>query len=232
MTTYFPEANSPLSPSATTEEQWISDLLSKSAPMTTSHSFTNNFTMAMTNFELNFQTTDFSSLLENESIFSNSSRSSTVSSTPPIKEEEFHEVRTDLLDSVSNKLLMMQKRNDLTPKALESIFDTKDVLKDAEATGLGKNVKETNSQRRRRCLRKRLTESQKEAHNKVEKKYRVNINARINSLQTIIPWLSSENEVPMDLKLNKSVILEKAYDYIVHLRSENEEMKSRLNDSN
>lgn len=227
------------------EEQWITDLLAKSAPMTTTNSFTDALNFEMSNFEQYPVNTEFSSLLENEeSIFSGSSRASTVSSTPPIKEEDEDEVdsagNTNLLDGVSAKLQMMQRRNDLTPRALESIFDTKDVLKDTMdgqaglatlTTSISHPEPSMSQPKKKRCSRRRLTDTQKEAHNKVEKKYRVNINSKINSLQTIIPWFSNEKELCMDMKVNKSVILEKAFDYIVYLKAENANLKSRLGQS-
>lgn len=226
------------------DDQWINDLLAKSAPMTTTNSFSNAFNLEMSNFDtFAVQGSGFPSVVEDESIFSALSCASTASSTPPVKEEEFDEngfgqAKFGLLDSVNSKLQMMQRRNDLTPKALESIFDTKDVLKDSmnSQEGLAPQKQSTQAHRtessssqakKKRCPRRRLTDSQKEAHNKVEKKYRVNINSKINSLQNLIPWLSNE-EMQMDLKVNKSVILEKAYDYILYLKAENEALKERL----
>ncbi|CCF57509.1 hypothetical protein KAFR_0C05180 [Kazachstania africana CBS 2517] len=88
-----------------------------------------------------------------------------------------------------------------------------------------------------RPVRKRLTAHQKEAHNKIEKRYRININTKIARLQQIIPWVSSEQtafEVSDSVKkqdasistttatstrLNKSMILEKAVDYILYLQN-------------
>ena len=74
--------------------------------------------------------------------------------------------------------------------------------------------------------RKRLTAHQKQAHNKIEKRYRININTKIAKLQEIIPWVASEEETgatttataaAAPAKLNKSMILEKAVDYILYL---------------
>ncbi|SCU80038.1 LAME_0B01376g1_1 [Lachancea meyersii CBS 8951] len=120
--------------------------------------------------------------------------------------------------------------------------------------------------RKRRAPRKRLTAHQKEAHNKIEKRYRININTKISKLQQIIPWVASEETafevgegkaggaagaasatgsssscnsgseatccssdaataVAVRLtdaatpKLNKSMILEKAVDYILYLQN-------------
>lgn len=225
------------------DDQWINDLLAKSAPMTTTNSFSNAFNLEMSNFDtFAVQNTEFPSVLEDESIFSDLSPASTASSTPPIKEEDFdahaYPAKLELLDSVNTKLQMMQRSNDLTPKALESIFDTKDVLKDPmngqgelapqkQSTQAHRTETASSQAKKKRCARRRLTDSQKEAHNKVEKKYRVNINSKINSLQEIIPWFSNE-DVRMDLKVNKSVVLEKAYDYILYLKEENETLKGRL----
>ncbi|SCW01401.1 LAFE_0D11760g1_1 [Lachancea fermentati] len=94
--------------------------------------------------------------------------------------------------------------------------------------------------RKKRAPRKRLTAHQKQAHNKIEKRYRININTKIAKLQQIIPWVASEEtafEVGESLrpkpasaaalegaaaaapKLNKSMILEKAVDYILYLQN-------------
>ncbi|CAI4064882.1 hypothetical protein N7582_002815 [Saccharomyces uvarum] len=106
----------------------------------------------------------------------------------------------------------------------------------------GLDAKET----KKRAPRKRLTPFQKQAHNKIEKRYRININTKIARLQQIIPWVASEqtafevgdsvkkqdedgNETaaatPLpataatSTKLNKSMILEKAVDYILYLQN-------------
>ncbi|CUS20814.1 LAQU0S01e15236g1_1 [Lachancea quebecensis] len=89
----------------------------------------------------------------------------------------------------------------------------------------------------KRAPRKRLTAHQKQAHNKIEKRYRININTKIAKLQQIIPWVASE-ETAFEVgetsrgntrggeavatatpKLNKSMILEKAVDYILYLQN-------------
>ncbi|AQZ09145.1 TYE7 (YOR344C) [Zygosaccharomyces parabailii] len=90
--------------------------------------------------------------------------------------------------------------------------------------------------KKRRAPRKRLTSHQKQAHNKIEKRYRININTKIAKLQQIIPWVASEQtafevgesvrkgeeglaELSSSTKLNKSMILEKAVDYILYLQN-------------
>lgn len=106
--------------------------------------------------------------------------------------------------------------------------------------------------KKKRAPRKRLTSHQKQAHNKIEKRYRININTKIAKLQKIIPWVASEqtafevgdsikrpkDELSADpsassmtaesqaqicaassTKLNKSMILEKAVDYILYLQN-------------
>lgn len=125
-----------------------------------------------------------------------------------------------------------------------------DVLRDAGVTGVElvedlaelKDVAATNG-KKKRAPRKRLTSHQKQAHNKIEKRYRININTKIAKLQQIIPWVASEQtafEVGESLKkeegssakematqlcaasatkLNKSMILEKAVDYILYLQN-------------
>lgn len=83
--------------------------------------------------------------------------------------------------------------------------------------------------------RKKLTDNQKLAHNKIEKRYRININTKIAKLQQIIPWVASNGtafEVSHVMnasrsnsvegkgagKVNKSKILDKAVDYIQFLQ--------------
>lgn len=100
--------------------------------------------------------------------------------------------------------------------------------------------------KKKRAPRKRLTSHQKQAHNKIEKRYRININTKIAKLQQIIPWVASEQtafevgdslkkeddainkegtlaDIPISAvaatKLNKSMILEKAVDYILYLQN-------------
>lgn len=124
------------------------------------------------------------------------------------------------------------------------------------------NISNIKSKRRRSTAsRKRLTPYQKEAHNKIEKRYRININTKIAKLQQIIPWVADEDtafevshtlrrpgngttqqqpttngalnnddvsttssttsssSIPSTNKLNKSMILEKAVDYILFLQN-------------
>lgn len=120
------------------------------------------------------------------------------------------------------------------PMSLVFAEDDDDVCKDRAVTKVSTQL------RRKRAPRKRLTPHQKEAHNKIEKRYRININTKIAKLQQIIPWVASEEtafEVGDSLKsrkslstapgeaminapkLNKSMILEKAVDYILYLQN-------------
>lgn len=123
------------------------------------------------------------------------------------------------------------------------------------ATPLNANGSETQvKQRKKRAPRKRLTDHQKQAHNKIEKRYRININAKIAGLQKIIPWVSGEKtafEIGDELndkdiktedenrmpRMNKSMILDKLTMYILYLqeneqkmRQENEELKKKLSE--
>lgn len=81
--------------------------------------------------------------------------------------------------------------------------------------------------------KKRLSEHQKKVHNKIEKKYRINLNQKIANLQQVIPWVSSTSAAfetnlpnqgkPNAIKLNKSVILEMATNYIELLNNQQQE---------
>ena len=94
--------------------------------------------------------------------------------------------------------------------------------------------------KKKRAPRKRLTAHQKQAHNKIEKRYRINIHAKIAGLQQIIPCLRTEKtafeigdgqkpdetvDVP---RLNKSMILEKATGYILQLQENEKKMQEEL----
>lgn len=69
--------------------------------------------------------------------------------------------------------------------------------------------------------RKKLTSDQKIAHNKIEKKYRVNINTKILGLAEVVPSLNGA------CRLNKLAILERAAEYIMELRAENERLRTK-----
>lgn len=66
---------------------------------------------------------------------------------------------------------------------------------------------------------RKLTATQKEAHNQVEKKYRVAINEKIIHLKELLPDGCDNSS-----KLNKSSILEKVHDYIIHLQETQQDL--------
>ncbi|ODV85644.1 hypothetical protein CANARDRAFT_188263, partial [[Candida] arabinofermentans NRRL YB-2248] len=94
--------------------------------------------------------------------------------------------------------------------------------------------------------KKPMTTIQRKAHNKIERKYRININSKIASLQKLVPWMSNENvafEVDSTSKeeseliqscgkdgkrLNKSMILDVVTKYLVHLKDENDKHIKRI----
>lgn len=85
---------------------------------------------------------------------------------------------------------------------------------------------------------KRGPKKEKSSHNMIEKRYRTNINDKINALRDAVPALrvlvdSGDDEVDDDeldglqpaKKLNKATILSKATEYIKHLEHKNEVLK-------
>lgn len=99
---------------------------------------------------------------------------------------------------------------------------------------------EVQKPRRRRSVpkaksKKKLNADQRKAHNKIERKYRININSKIANLQKLVPWMSHERvafEVgslncmpnPDERGLNKSMVLDIVTKYITQLKAENEEL--------
>ncbi|CAN3374008.1 hypothetical protein DIURU_001786 [Diutina rugosa] len=89
--------------------------------------------------------------------------------------------------------------------------------------------------------RRHLSHDQKMRHNKVEKKYRHNINTKIAILQNVIPWTATKvsnfecdeftAEPPKKdggHKINKSEVLDIATNYILHLQGQSELMNQEL----
>lgn len=96
------------SPTSTTEEDWINEVIAALAPLTKYNSGADSA----------------------DGLFSTNSPGSTASYTTPedARRLESPDHGELLLDSVSAKLLTLQKSNRLTPKSLESVFNTQDVL--------------------------------------------------------------------------------------------------------
>ncbi|VEU19286.1 DEKNAAC100460 [Brettanomyces naardenensis] len=93
-------------------------------------------------------------------------------------------------------------------------------------------------------IKKPLNPHQRKAHNKIERKYRININSKIANLQKLVPWMCDEgvafevededdSSLVGDLrqksrKLNKSMILDIVTKYIVHLKQENLVLRTKI----
>lgn len=91
--------------------------------------------------------------------------------------------------------------------------------------------------------RRPLNQRQKVRHNKVEKKYRQNINTKIANLQSVIPWAAQkvlnfefdQDRLPLAqqkqnnlVKINKSEVLDIARNYILHLQRQSDEMYQEM----
>ncbi|KAF5092273.1 hypothetical protein D0Z03_002948 [Geotrichum reessii] len=84
----------------------------------------------------------------------------------------------------------------------------------------------TSPTKRKRTTRRRLTTTQKIAHNKIEKKYRTNINDKIFRLEDLITSFeddvySQSSDGDKKERPNKSKILERAANFIKHLKATN-----------
>lgn len=94
---------------------------------------------------------------------------------------------------------------------------------DIEETSRNSSVLSFTDCGRKKRERKKLTLDQKLAHNKIEKRYRVNINTKILGLLDIVPTLKGKGD-----KLNKSLILELTTEYILLIQAQNERLREEL----
>lgn len=88
------------------------------------------------------------------------------------------------------------------------------------------------------CIKKR------QSHNKIERKYRMNINAKIARLQSLVPWMADgdvafktcdtrmrrniELAQTSGKRLNKSTILDMVIEYIIQLKEENKSLSEKV----
>lgn len=165
---------------------------------------------------------------ETESLFPSSTTS--LDNTPLLKAEDF----STALAPVPQLDLQMES----APLSRNSSISS---LASMEGNDNADGSKPVPKPKKKRAPRKRLTAHQKQAHNKIEKRYRININAKIAGLQQIIPWLSAEKtafeigdgskpeaEAMNEPRLNKSMILEKATGYILHLQENEKKMNEEV----
>lgn len=127
----------------------------------------------------------------------------TKSSDNSLTDMNFDDILTDVLDNTPSSIDNNTTSNSITHK-----------------------LPKLSTQKSR--IRKKLTKTQKKAHNQVEKNYRINLNTKIETLQNLIPEIALEqtgfntstNKVTKhnDSKMNKSLILDFAIQYINQLK--------------
>ncbi|KAF0493073.1 helix-loop-helix DNA-binding domain-containing transcription factor [Gigaspora margarita] len=82
-----------------------------------------------------------------------------------------------------------------------------------------------------------INQQKNKAHNVIERRYRNNINERINELKSVVPALchlkTNDDDVieevdgiPAATKTNKATVLNKATEYIIHLKKKNLKLKN------
>lgn len=95
-------------------------------------------------------------------------------------------------------------------------------------------------------VKKPMTLVQRKAHNKIERKYRININSKIANLQKLVPWMSEDgvafeidsknlnnennNNNQQNKKLNKSMILDMVTEYLLLLKDECRKKDNEIQD--
>lgn len=119
----------------------------------------------------------------------------------------------------SNDLLDDNDKNEMSIKT-ESVTEPEDYLPNLNCQSplLADKPAEPVKRTRKRSARKKLTDNQKVAHNKIEKKYRTNINEKIFGLNDLIVASFRCKENGENGRPNKSKILEHAASYIKHLK--------------
>lgn len=102
---------------------------------------------------------------------------------------------------------------------IDSLFATEPpTLVTSLATLLASLPQNSTEAPRTRKKRKRLTPDQKQAHNKIERKYRTSINAKIELLRTVVPSAAAA--------MNKGAVLDEATAYILQLQQRLRELES------
>lgn len=222
----------PLSPVTTNEnpqDYWMNGLIANSVPISQTTS----------NSDINYSQPpnpiNFNSIFEGVNIFSNDDFTSSSNDISLANSPETNATSDSIAQNLDEVKVKLENHNQARLDALEFAFETKSILKEQPKIKQEPGTKAA-TKPKRRAPRKKLTESQKKAHNKIEKRYRININAKIAGIQKIIPWVAfektafetgEENETEAEAKnntrLNKSMILEKATEYILHLQKKEEE---------
>ncbi|GAV27334.1 hypothetical protein PMKS-000798 [Pichia membranifaciens] len=132
--------------------------------------------------------------------------------------------------------------------------ETGSTLKNSSSSAGSKKPKEVKSGGR---IKKPMTMVQRKAHNKIERKYRININSKIANLQKLVPWMSEDGvafeidsksgkKVPIhtdagdefqmpsspasNKKLNKSMILDMVTEYLLLLKDECRKKDAEISD--
>ena len=231
---------SPVTSNDNPQEYWMNDLIATSAPISQTTSNTDLSYMQQPN------PINFNALFEEATVFSGTDELSSSNDTSLANSPVTNPSSDIILQNLNAANLKLEKQDKFNLDSLETVFETKDILKEEPRLKKEPGVKETKP--KRRAPRKKLTESQKKAHNKIEKRYRININAKIAGIQKIIPWVAlektafetgeeneAEPEPKNNTKLNKSMILEKATEYILFLQKrekdfaeENQKLKEQI----
>lgn len=100
-------------------------------------------------------------------------------------------------------------------------------------SGICASLPADKSRTSRKRSKRPMTATQRQSHNKIERKYRININSKIASLQRMVPWMSQDGVAfethcseeikaarDSGKKLNKSMILDMVTEYIGYLQEE------------
>lgn len=136
---------------------------------------------------------------------------------PEPRNTQFMQDSMDFIKIEPDTLLPQQQQSDLVASPTTTAVPT---------TSSPPLTTTTTSTKRKRTTRRRLTTTQKIAHNKIEKKYRTNINDKIFRLEDLITSFEDDvypqsSDGDKKERPNKSKILERAANFIKHLKATN-----------
>ncbi|GMM47943.1 Tye7 protein [Pichia kluyveri] len=100
----------------------------------------------------------------------------------------------------------------------------------AKSASIPTGSSNTTTKKPRSRVKKPMTLVQRKAHNKIERKYRININSKIANLQRLVPWMS-EDGVAFEIDHKKAISHENNKNKVNENGNENDDQIENENDN-